>query len=292
MATDWIGQSITFAAEIDPDANYNRFIWIRAQGTKDTVKAIAARRGHPEMATDILALNKGRDVLVHPKPQRVHSNKSPGKGWVGVGGGWWQKQTGPVPRLSTVTQILRQNVAMMLPGIMSPGETLSVHAGNEPPIVKKGYANYDTVTVPGRVGINRFLGYDPIEMDIAVQFENYRDQVGSVIETNIQTLERFAGRGDYPGAGFGPPAVIRVSVTDNVGNIVPLLPPDYQWSAQHTQAPLFRISNIAWDQGALRNDNGYRIRQGATITIKQYTPLVFVVRSVAQRTALINPKKK
>ena len=109
----------------------------------------------------------------------------------------------------------------------------------------------------------------------------------ALIERDIQVLERFAGRGDYPGAAFGPPAVVRISATDSSGVESRCCRVTYQWSQQHLNAPLFRISNIAWDAGALRLDNGNRVRQTATVTATQYTPIHFVIRSVAQRTATI-----
>ena len=85
-------------------------------------------------------------------------------------------------------------------------------------------------------------------------------------------------------------SVVRISATDAHGNIVPLIPPDYQWSHHHQHAPLFRISSISWDTGPLRTSLGYRVRQTATVTVTQYTPLTFVKRSVAQRTATIPSK--
>jgi hypothetical protein len=265
-----IGQLITFAAEIDPDSTYTRYVWIRAN-KGDTLLKIAARRGHPELAADLLVLNKGRDVLVHPKRVPGHKVK-------------------PVPKLRATTNTLRAGASLRMPGIMKAGEVLSVQAGNEAPTVKSGYAKYDIVAIPGRVGVNRFLGYDPLAIDVPIQFEQYTTQAGDGVEADIQKLERFAGRGDYPGAADGPPAVLRVSVTDNLGHIVPLIPPDYQWSRQHQHAPLWRISGIAWDAGSLRTVSGYRVRQTATVTITQYTPLVFVKRSVAQRTATIKSR--
>lgn len=271
MPSDWLGQEITFAAEVDPDAHYSRYVWVRAR-KGDTIHAIAARRGHPELAADILKLNKGADVLPHPKRKPHH--KAP-----------------PIPKLHTIKQVLRANAAIRLPGIMKTGEFLNVHAGENPPTVTAGYAKYDTVDVPGRLGISRFLGYDPIAISIPIQFEGYTvPGAGAVIERDIQVLERLAGRGDYPGAALGPPAVVRVSATDSHGNIVALLPPDYQWSHAHQNAPLFRISGIAWEASALRTSTGNRVRQSATVTVTQYTPLQFVKRSVAQRTATIPSK--
>jgi hypothetical protein len=269
---DAIGQMITFAAVFDADATYAKHVWVRAR-RGDTLRSIAARNGRPDLAATVLALNRGRDVLPHPKRKPHHTAP-------------------PIPKLHTTTEKLRTGARIELPGTMKAGQSLSVHAGDEPPSVKAGYAKYDVVGVSGRVGINRFLGYDPIAIDIPIQFENYSAQAGGSIEQSIQTLERFAGRGDYPGAAFGPPAVLSITASDAQGHVVPLIPPDLQWSIQHQHAPLFRISDISWGAGALRTTDGYRVRQAATVTVTQYTPLVFSVRSVAQRTLAIPPKGK
>jgi len=272
MPVSAIGQQITFAVEYDADDPPPAVVWIRAKHG-DTIAKIAGRRGHPEWKADILALNKGRDVLPHPKRQPGH--KAP-----------------PIPRLRNVKQTLRTGASIRLPGQMKGGTYLNVTAGDNPPKITAGYAKYDTVDVPGRVGLSRFDGYDPIQMDIPIQFENYAAQVGATIEDNIVILERMAGRGKYPGSHVGPPAVIRVSVTDNHGNVVPLIPPNYQWSQKNQTAPLWRISAITWDDGALRNDAGFRIRQTATVTVTQYTPLNYVERSVTRRAATKRKAKR
>ena len=273
MPSNWIGQQITFAAVHDPDSTYStKAYWIRA-GHGDTLKKIAARYGHPELADDLLSRNKGRDVLAHPKR---HPHQS----------------TPRSPRLRSVMQTLARNAPVQLPGTMQAGEVLNVTAGDSAPTVTAGYAKYDIVDRNGRVGINRFLGYDPIALDIPVQFEDFVNNRGGTIEVAIKTLERFAGRGDYPGASVGPPAVIRVSATDKHGNVVPLIPANYQWTEQHQSGPLFRVSAIAWDTSPLRNRRGLRIRQAATVSITQYTPVHFVERSVSKRAQTPPSKTK
>jgi hypothetical protein len=280
MPADATGQLINFGSVSDPDADYSKYIWVRAV-KGDTVRRIAQKRSHPEWAATILRLNLGRDVLPHPK--RKPHQKVP-----------------PVPKLRNITQPLRPGAAIKLPGTMAQGFFFAVHCGDKPPVIKKGYANFDKVVVPGRTGINRFLDYDPIEMDIAISFEAFGQQgpgagyVGGQgsIEDRIQMLERMAGRGEYPGAGYGPPAVIVVNTTDNAGAIIPLIPLSYQWTPRHQNAPQFRITNIAWDDSTdvLRNDDGYRVRQRATVTVTQYTPLIFVQRSLAQRAKQASKK--
>lgn len=260
MPANVYGQQITFASQLDPDQSYTRYVYVRA-GKGDTVRKIASKRGHPELVGQILSLNKKVRLPNHHY-------------------------------LRSASQVLKAGTLLRLPGTLKQQDFFSVLCGDERPIIKSGYAKYDTVDRPGRVGLNRFLGYDPIEMDIAVQFENYADDNGGPIESQIAQLERMAGRGNYGGAADGPPAVIRISVTDNNGNVVPLIPPNYQWSPKNPTAPLYRISGITWDAGALSDEQGRRIRQGATVTVKQYTPLTLVKRSATQRSRAKSKKSK
>jgi hypothetical protein len=268
-----IGQLITFASVLDPDENYSKYINVSV-GAKMTIKKLASQRGEPSAANEILALNKGKKVLPVVRDKKTHriSKRQPG--------------------LRSVTQVLRTHATIRIPGTLKKGDVLSVPAGDNRPKVTGGYAKYDTVDVSGRIGINRFDGYDPMALEIPIQFEGYADGA-DWIEADIQKLERMAGRGQYPGAAFGPPAVIRVSVTDNRGNIVPLIPTNYQWTPTNPNAPLYRISGIAWADGALSDNQGRRIRQQATVTVTQYTPLIWTIRSSSQRAkAKAKPKPK
>jgi hypothetical protein len=272
FGSDAVGQYVNFASVADPDATYTNYVWIRAL-KGDTIKKIAARRSDPKMANAILQLNIGRDVVARPRPK-------PGK------------KVPPITKLKSITNVLRTGATIKLPGTMAQGFYFSAYAGDRPPVVKTAYAEFDVVKVPGRVGINRFLGYPPIVIEIDVQFEAFGQQGSNAgylagqgsIEDRIATLERMAGRGPYPGAAYGPPAVIVVNTTDNAGNVIPLIPLSYQWTPKNQTAPQFRITAIAWDDTTqLRNDAGYRVRQKATVTLTQYTPLLYVVRSAAAR---------
>lgn len=265
MSVDSIGQLITFASQVDPDQNYSNYVYVRAQ-KGDTIQKIAARRGQPGQVNTILSLNR------NVKTANGHY-------------------------LRSSTQVLKTNQQIKLPGTLAQQDSFDVHCGDEPPLIRDGYATYDTVNRPGRVGLNRFLGYNPIEMDIAIQFEGYAHAPGDSgpgqkIEGNIQKLERMAGRGAYPGAATGPPSVLGISVTDNNGNVVPLIPFNYQWSPKNQTAPLYRISAIQWGTGALRDDWGRRIRQLAVVTVRQYTPVVLVRSSTSQRAKSKQKHKK
>ena len=251
MPVSVIGQEITFASQRDPDQHYTNYVYVRAL-KGDTIAKIAARKGEPEMVKEILKLNRKLKL----------KNKH---------------------YLRSARQPLPTHALVRLPGTLAQADSFSVTCGNQRPKITKGYATYDVVDRPGRVGLSRFKGYDPVEMAIQVQFEGWRSDSGKQIEANIAKLERMAGRGHFRGAASGPPAVIRVSVTTNDGKVIPLIPPNYQWSPQNPTAPLYRISDISWDDNALGDDAGNRTRQGATITVTQYTPLNVIKRSSSQR---------
>ena len=251
MPHDSYGQLITFAAVYDPDLNAPKYVYVRAQ-KNDTIFRIAGRRGAPQLVPQILALNSDLKI------RNGH-------------------------KLRSATQVLKTGSLVRLPGTLAPGESFSVLCGAQRPKIMAGYAKYDTVERPGRVGINRFLGYDPIQLDIAVQWEGFTEQARIEIDQDILVLERMAGRGKYDGAAQGPPAVVQVSVTDNKHSVVPLVPFNYQWSSKNPTAPLYRISNITWEDNALSGPDGRRIRQSATISVKQYTPVTNIKRSATQR---------
>jgi hypothetical protein len=176
---------------------------------------------------------------------------------------------------------IRKDREIRVPGKARPGGALSVMAADEPPKITAGYAKFSTVDRPHRTGITKFDGYDPIQMDVKVVFEAFTLQDGSGIEEDIEKLERMAGRGRYSGSGSGPPAVIHCSTTRG-DELVPLVPITYQRDDfLNPSGPLWRIANIDWDDGALRDYLGNRIRQGATITLQQHVRLSTVTKGGA-----------
>ncbi len=236
MPVSRFGQLLTFASHIEPDQRYAEFTYVTVY-KGETIQQLAGRLGRPESVNEILSLNKN---------VKLDNNHY----------------------LRSALSKLKQNQKIKVPGTMGPPDSFSVLCGDNRPIIKNGYAKYDTVNRPGRVGVNRFLGYDPIEIDCDVLFEAWLSQDGTGIEEAIRKLERMAGRGNYEGAADGPPAVVAVTATSVGGVVVPLLGPNYQWSTSNPSAPLYRIAGIAWKGGDLSDANGRRIRAAATITIK------------------------
>lgn len=256
MPRSTLGQLITFATEISADETFAAYLWVTAK-RGDTPRKIAARRGHPERGVVIAQLNKLRSEWTKIKPGR----------------------------------------RIRIPGNMKQGDSFDVLPQDMlRPLVTAGYATYQTVARPGQLGVNQFMGYDPLVLSVPIQFEATGDRSGDGVEADITTLERMAGRGNFKGAAAGPPAVIRISVTDAYGKIVPLVSPSYQWSPQNPSAPLWRIgggsAGIDWDASPLSNASGKRIRQLATVTLTQYTPIVLAQRSASVRSKQRNTKRR
>lgn len=252
-----LGQQITFSIENDADQDYRRYIWVDTR-VGDTIRKIVARRGHPEDARAVAKLNSVRSTT------KVLRHKPRKKG---------------------------DKTRIRVPGELRAGDRFHVLAGDQPPQVVGGYAKFETVDRPGRTGLTMFSGYDPITMRVPIRFEAFqdRDQSGE-LERDIALLERMAGRGDFPGAAVGPPPVIRLATTNNKGEIVPLIPLNYQWSSENAKAPVWRIVGLDWDDEPLRRGNGRRIRQEATVTVQQHTRATAVTRSASARAR--NRKKK
>jgi hypothetical protein len=243
-------QLITFAIESDEDQSLDRWVYVNVK-KGDTIAKIAARNGHPEAARQIADRNGVRSV------NSVFTGKGKKK--------------------------------LLVPGKLAPSLSFDVMAGDAAPHIVGGYAKLSTLDRPERVGLTVFDGYDPVKMEVPIRFEAENRQ-GVAIEDDIALLERMAGRGDFQGTAIGPPPVVHVSTTGPSGEVVPLIPRNYQWSPQNRTGPLWRIADIDWDANPIRNVGGNRIRQLATVTVQQHTPLSLVSRSVTVR-ARSKPKK-
>jgi hypothetical protein len=286
MPLDYRGsQLISFAIELDSDSpTPGWFQYTTREG--DTYMNIASRRGHPELASVISDKNHGGKEK-HPRGSRVKLGKMVAAHYITVAGG----------RRVFIARTYAP-AHLLLPRSLQPGKSFDVLADDPAPLVKSGYATYDIIGRPGRVGVSRFLGYNPVAMDIPVQFEEYiakdaaeAQKMGEQIEGKIQLLEAMAGRGVGQDAA-GPPPVIRISTTGSTGVVHPLIPPNYQWSSANTHAPCYRISNITWDPNPLRTPSGHRVRQKAVIEVTQYTPIQIATRSVATRAKAKKPAPK
>jgi hypothetical protein len=250
------GQLISFGTVSDEDWALARWVWVPVR-KHDTVRKIASRRRHEDLAQTIADANGIR-----------HVNSKLGR-----------KQ-------------------LRVPAILLESTGFDVLAGPKPPRIVGGYGKVSTIDRPNRSGLSKFDGYDPISMEVQVQFERLRNSGGVLtgvddVERDIAKLERMAGRGQFQGAATGPTPVITVTTTRNVdGAPVPLIPLAYQRTLNNKTGPVWRVSNIDWDADPLRDDDGKRYRQLATITLTQVVNVQAATRLVARAKAKKKPKKK
>ena len=166
----------------------------------------------------------------------------------------------------------KESRRIKVPNSFRGGEVMNVLADDMlPPTITDGYAILQVVARPGMVGVAQAQGYNPMAMDVPIRFESENKPDSQANENRIALLEKMAGRGTSKGRGAPP--VLRLSTTDNHGKVVPLIPLNYQWHTNRSQAPLWRIAAISWDTGAWRNFHGKRIRQKAVVTVWEYTPI-------------------
>lgn len=261
MPREELGQLITFAIEEDEDRRTGKYVWVDVK-VGDTVQRIASRRGHPEEARNIARLNDVRSVrtvLLH-RPRRA-----------------------------------RDRHRIRVPGTLRVADRFHVLAGEKGPRIVDGYAKFETVPRPERTGLTVFTGYNPVTMEVPIRFEAVISREAKDLEHDIALLERMAGRGEFAGAARGEPAVIRISTTDNSGQIVPLVPRNYQWTQGNPHAPMWRIIGIEWadePNDPLRGAGGNRYRQSAVVTVQQHTNTTIVSRSASERAKQKKKRKR
>lgn len=169
---------------------------------------------------------------------------------------------------------------------------IDVFAGDQPPTVTGGYAQWATVQRPLRRSLTVFTGYDPPTLQFTIRFIKF-DSTGTwltdntnglFVEEDIKTMEWYAGEGTTS----GPPPLVYMSSYDNHGNSTPLIPLQYQTDSLNSPSFLsgggvptypWVISALDWDTAPIRNADGWRIHQLATVTTQLYESLSGVTSS-------------
>lgn len=156
-----------------------------------------------------------------------------------------------------------------------------VLSGDQPPTIVGGYAQWAQVARPLRTGLIVYTGREPMSMQVSVRFilldqsGSWRTGVdaGTALEEQITTLEWMAGFG----AQVGPSPLVYLSTYSAAGKTVPLIPFGYQPDTPDVpkfflggdSAP-WVVTGLTWDPAPVRNENGFRVRQDATVTLTWY----------------------
>lgn len=274
MPVNKFGQMITFAIHRGGDQRFSGYTYTRAPGHVKKIRLkpkqakkrkrkfgyewvgaknalqIAANRGDPHMAFRICDLNNIRGIRRKLKPGR----------------------------------------RIRIPDRLRGSAQFNVLAGDNPPTITDGYAKINTIDRGQRTGLSTFVGYNPMVLRVPVRFEatdregNWLDASGAQIEKDIKLLEQMAGRGQFQGEGVGSPPIIKVTTTGAKGNYLSLIPDSLQKQRPGAAvSTLWWISGIEWDEDALRNDVGNRLRQLAVIELTEYVKPAQVTASAAAR---------
>jgi hypothetical protein len=146
---------------------------------------------------------------------------------------------------------------------------ITVLAGEGAPTVTGGFVKVQKVQRFQRVSLTIPEGYDPYVMTVPILFDAValtKDRPD--IEKQIVILEEMAGRpkgGAFPGA----PPQVEVFTADSTGKRTNLMPLKFQEDPEL----LWYITSITWDSNPLRNPEGDRIRQAATVELTEISQI-------------------
>src|SRR5215472_9578537 len=166
---------------------------------------------------------------LNAKKQWIHAKRgaTPLNIAAGLGHPEWASVIAKNAGVRSTTTKLKEGFRVRVP-TRSAGNSLNVLCDDLPPNITDGYAQYEIVARPGRTGVNKFDGFNPVVMTLNIRFEAYLSRDGSGVEIAIGKLERMAGRGAFAGSGHGPPAIVAITTTNDKGHVVPLIPAIYQ----------------------------------------------------------------
>lgn len=124
--------------------------------------------------------------------------------------------------------------------------------GDGSPVVTAGYGGWQVTPRAKRRGLTEWNGNDPLAIDIPILFDGWA--AGKIVEAPIGQLEKMAGLEK----GMNEPPL----VTFDSHGVVP-------HDATNASQLDWVIEGIQWGD-ADRNSNGDRLRQAATVTVRQH----------------------
>lgn len=158
-------------------------------------------------------------------------------------------------------------------------KSFDVLAGDGAPAITNIGAKVNTIDRARRKGFTVVSGYDPIQMDVPIQFEALTDRPGKWwaltpdLDGDIRKLIWMAGRGKLWKTGHaavGDPPLVTVTT---YGTGVNLIPPDFQYNGNPGDIH-WVITNAALDRsvdGYIGNRAGKTVRQKATVTLLEWS---------------------
>jgi hypothetical protein len=131
----------------------------------------------------------------------------------------------------------------------SPSIRVTGIRGADPPTVTGGYGGWQKISRPRRKGLTAWQGIDPLEMRLPLLFDGYPD---ASVELPCGRLEQLAGIARTKVGNTSEPPILRV-----IG-AVPARTPDWV------------VETLEWIDPVIWSEDGYRLRQGAVVTLLEY----------------------
>lgn len=132
------------------------------------------------------------------------------------------------------------------------------------PTLTGGGSRWNVIPRPGRTGLTVFDGYDPLQIQVPILFDNFID--GSTIQDDVDLLWLMWGRG--PGAANTTADHKASPVLSVTGN---LMPPITQASATNPGPPNWVITQIDEDgASAVFNSAQHLVRLAVTVSLQEF----------------------
>lgn len=145
-----------------------------------------------------------------------------------------------------------------------------VLAGKGAPTPTAGWPKVAEVPRFQRLSFTVPEGYDPYALNVPIQFEAVKLVKGRKdLEQDIVNLEWMAGRSANPPEGEtkGEPPFVEVYTVNPEGVQIPLVPRQFQ--GEPGRSKQWYLTNIDYDAEPEKDAGGARLRQKATVTLKE-----------------------
>ncbi len=120
--------------------------------------------------------------------------------------------------------------------------------GENPPQITGGYGGWTKVSRPRKRSLTEWDGVDQVEMLVPLLFDGFPDDT---VEFDCGRLEQLSGIVLTPVGGRGEPPVLRV---------IGAVPADRDWV----------VETLEWTDPVIYHEDGFRVRQGANVTLLEY----------------------
>lgn len=150
----------------------------------------------------------------------------------------------------------------------APNLAINALLDGEGAIVTGGYAEWEVISRPRRLGVTHWVGRSPFTMDLAIIFDGHK--AFESVETRCTNLEHLA----LPDDKTGIPPTVSIIKRGPSGDVPhPTVP--------HSDIKEWVVTGIDWGDN-IRDINGHRTRQHAVVKLLRYVAVDKIQVTAAQ----------